>query len=30
VAAVEDHALQQYPVLGVFPALCHPVQYKGA
>ena len=30
VAAVEDHALQPYPVLGVFPAPSHPVKYKGA
>ena len=29
VAAVKDHALEQYPVLGVFFAPGHPAQYKG-
>jgi hypothetical protein len=29
VAAVEDHAFEQYPILGVFLAPGHPPQYKG-
>jgi hypothetical protein len=29
VAAVEDHALEQYPILGIFLAAGHPLQYKG-
>jgi hypothetical protein len=29
VSSVEDHALQQYPVFGVFFAVGHPAQYKG-
>jgi hypothetical protein len=29
VAPVEDHALQEYPVFGIFFAVGHPAQYKG-
>jgi hypothetical protein len=28
VAAVEDHTLEQYPILGVFLAVGHLAQYK--
>jgi hypothetical protein len=29
VATVEDHAFEQYPILGVVFASGHPPQYKG-